>query len=119
MVGYNQLQFIEYYKKRAEIQRIKLDTGRLNTRIQETGFNGPVVMDRSEYQHPSKRSFAMFFEDGKLPEWHKSIQYDLNQMYIRFPKLFDPDSSVEVIKFHNMNNSFHHLTSKIIAPPGP
>lgn len=113
MIGYNQLQFLDLYKKRAEMQRIKLDPEKINKRIEESGFNGDVVMERSEYRDPAHRTFAMFFEDGMLPDWQGTIKYDLNQMYIRFPRLLDTDKELEVIKFHNMNNAFYKLQSHI------
>ena len=101
------------YKKRATIQRIKLNVDNINKRIESSGIMGPVLMDRSMYKDPAHRSFAIFFEDGKLPDWYSSIWYDMNQMYIRFPSKLNRNSEVEVFKFHNLNNALYSMSSKL------
>lgn len=112
-IAYNQLIFLDIYKKRSKMQRIKLNVDKLNERIDQVGILGPVCMDRSMYKDPAHRSFAIFFENGLLPEWYKSIYYELNQMYVRFPGHVDPNAEVEVFKFHDLNNSLYQIKSKI------
>jgi hypothetical protein len=114
LVNYNQLEFLDLYKKHSKMQRIKLDLNRLNDRIKSTGIMGPVCMDRSLYKDPAHRTFCIFFENGIIPEWYKDMNYEMNQMYVRFPKLFDPDNDeVEIFKFHDLNNTLIPLENTV------
>ena len=113
LVNYNQLEFLDFYKKHSKMQRLKLDVSKLNDRIRSTGIMGPVCMDRSLYKDPAHRSFSIFFQNGIIPKWYENITYEMNQMYLRFPKLFNANDDVEVFKFHDLNDIVIPLTSKI------
>lgn len=105
IMEYNETKFKDVYKKKSQISRIKLDTSRINEKIKAAGIMGPITMDRDEFISQYQRTFSIFFVDGLIPYWQGFIEYDQNQLKLRFKDSINPDSSVEVLRFKGMNET--------------
>ena len=112
---HNQWHFLNLYKKRSSIQRMKVDIGRFNQRIDEDGYLAPIVpFDGCRYKDPAHRSFVMYFLNGTIPTWYNSIKYKGNKYTFRIPNKLNKTDTLEVIKFHNMYNQ-NQLVSDTIT----
>lgn len=113
MISYNEWKFLDIYKKKSTIQRLELDTTRLNNKIKNAGIQGPVRMDRSKFDDSYYRTYCMFFEDGIIPEWQGSITYKQNELTLRFKSQLSSSSKIEVLKFHKMKNFLEKLNNTV------
>lgn len=113
MMEYNELKFIDLYRQKATIKRIPFDTKRINDKIESNGIMGPITMERGVYKDNYGKTFSIFFEDGMIPDWYKHIEYDQNQLTLRFKEKIDENAKIDVLRFEGMNNLLEPLTSVV------
>jgi len=113
MMEYNELKFIDLYRQKATIKRIPFDTKRINDKIESNGIMGPITMERGVYKDNYGKTFSIFFENGILPDWYKHIEYDQNQLTLRFKEKIDEKAKIDVLRFEGMNNLLEPLTSVV------
>ena len=113
MMEYNELKFIDLYRQKATIKRIPFDTKRINDKIESNGIMGPITMERGVYKDNYGKTFSIFFEDGVIPDWYKHIEYDQNQLTLRFKEKIDEKAKIDVLRFEGMNNLLEPLTSVV------
>ena len=113
MMEYNELKFIDLYRQKATIKRLPFDPKRINDKIESNGIMGPVTMERGVYKDNYGKTFSIFFENGVLPDWYKNIEYDQNQLTLRFKEKIDEKAKIDVLRFESMNNLLEPLTSVV------
>lgn len=113
MMEYNELKFIDLYRQKATIKRLPFDTKRINDKIESNGIMGPITMERGVYKDNYGKTFSIFFEDGMIPDWYKHIEYDQNQLTLRFKEKIDEKAKIDVLRFEGMNNLLEPLTSVV------
>lgn len=113
MMEYNELKFIDLYRQKATIKRLPFDTKRINDKIESNGIMGPITMERGVYKDNYGKTFSIFFEDGMIPDWYKHIEYDQNQLTLRFKEKIDENAKIDVLRFEGMNNLLEPLTSVV------
>ena len=113
MMEYNELKFIDLYRQKATIKRIPFDTKRINDKIESNGIMGPITMERGVYKDNYGKTFSIFFEDGMIPDWYKHIEYDQNQLTLRFKEKINEKAKIDVLRFEDMNNLLEPLTSVV------
>lgn len=113
MMEYNELKFIDLYRQKATIKRLPFDTKRINDKIESNGIMGPITMERGVYKDNYGKTFSIFFENGMIPDWYKHIEYDQNQLTLRFKEKIDEKAKIDVLRFEGMNNLLEPLTSVV------
>lgn len=113
MMEYNELKFIDLYRQKATIKRLPFDTKRINDKIESNGIMGPITMERGVYKDNYGKTFSIFFEDGMIPDWYKHIEYDQNQLTLRFKEKINEKAKIDVLRFDGMNNLLEPLTSVV------
>ena len=113
MMEYNELKFIDLYRQKATIKRLPFDTKRINDKIESNGIMGPITMERGVYKDNYGKTFSIFFEDGMIPDWYKHIEYDQNQLTLRFKEKINEKAKIDVLRFEGMNNLLEPLTSVV------
>lgn len=113
MMEYNELKFIDLYRQKATIKRLLFDAKRINDKIESNGIMGPITMERGIYKDNYGKTFSIFFEDGMIPDWYKHIEYDQNQLTLRFKEKIDEKAKIDVLRFEGMNNLLEPLTSVV------
>ena len=113
MMEYNELKFIDLYRQKATIKRLPFNTKRINDKIESNGIMGPITMERGIYKDNYGKTFSIFFEDGMIPDWYKHIEYDQNQLTLRFKEKIDENAKIDVLRFEGMNNLLEPLTSVV------
>lgn len=115
IMEYNELKFIDLYRRKATIKRLQFDPKRMNDRIAAAGTMGPVYMERGVYKDSQEKTFSIFFENGTIPDWYKHIEYDQSQLLLRFKDKLDEDSTIDVLRFEGMNNLLEPIKSQVIG----
>lgn len=107
---YNEWLYLDLYKDFSEVQRMKVDPKIINSKL---SHNTAKWFLRSEFKDSTHRSYMIFFENGLIPEWYSSINYEMNTYGLTFDAPLNEDSDIELFKFHNINNTLVPLSSKI------
>ena len=109
---YNELNFLNMYKRLAPGKRGILDIYRINEKFKANGIMNKFMMHRDEFHSSKYRTYSIFFLDGLVPYWQKYIEYFMNIMYLRLDKKVS-GTKLECIKLKGMNNMLEPLDSNI------
>lgn len=111
---YNQWNYLNLYKKRCNVQRMAHDTKVFNQKITNPSADRRIYFDRGLYKGDSTyKTYVMYFENGKIPEWYGTIEYSMNYYSFEIDETLEKDTELELFKFHNMNNTLILLSSTI------